>query len=55
MKILALNSSSHDEERSKTEPMLKHLVTGMREAGAERRAHNDRSRGYTGVLRSELC
>lgn len=35
MKILALNSSPHAEERSKTELMLKHLVTGMREAGAQ--------------------
>ena len=55
MKIRALNSSPHAEERSKTELMLKHLIGGMREAGAERRARNDRSRGYTGMLRSELC
>ena len=35
MKILALNSSPRSEGQSKTEIMLKSLVKGMREAGAE--------------------
>ena len=35
MKILALNSSPRGEGESKTELMLKHLVTGMQEAGAQ--------------------
>ena len=35
MKILALNSSPRSGGQSKTELMLKSLVEGMREAGAE--------------------
>ena len=35
MKVLALNSSPRSEGQSKTELMLNHLVSGMREAGAE--------------------
>jgi multimeric flavodoxin WrbA/putative sterol carrier protein len=35
MKILALNSSPRGEGESKTELMLKHLVRGMQEAGAQ--------------------
>lgn len=35
MKILALNSSSRTGRGSKTELMLNHLVSGMREAGAD--------------------
>jgi putative sterol carrier protein/FMN-dependent NADH-azoreductase len=35
MKVLALNSSPRGEGQSKTELMLKHLVAGMLEAGAE--------------------
>lgn len=35
MKILALNSSPRGGGRSKTELMLKHLVDGMKDAGAE--------------------
>ena len=34
MKVLALNSSPRKEGQSKTELMLKHLVNGMKEAGA---------------------
>jgi NAD(P)H-dependent FMN reductase len=34
MKVLALNSSPRKAGQSKTEMMLKHLVTGMQEAGA---------------------
>ena len=35
MKVLALNSSARTEGQSKTELMLKYLIEGMREAGAE--------------------
>lgn len=35
MKVLALNSSPRTGSQSKTELMLNHLVSGMREAGAE--------------------
>jgi putative sterol carrier protein/putative NADPH-quinone reductase len=35
MKVLAINSSPRGGGQSKTEWMLNHLVTGMREAGAE--------------------
>jgi multimeric flavodoxin WrbA len=35
MKVLAINSSPRTEGQSKTELMLKHLVDGMQEAGAE--------------------
>ena len=35
MKVLALNSSPRSGSQSKTEMMLKHLVEGMRDAGAE--------------------
>jgi multimeric flavodoxin WrbA len=35
MKVLALNSSQRQDGESRTELMLKHLVKGMREAGAE--------------------
>lgn len=35
MKVLALNSSPRSEGRSKTEVMLRYLVKGMREAGAD--------------------
>jgi multimeric flavodoxin WrbA/putative sterol carrier protein len=35
MKVLAINSSPRKEGQSKTELMLKHLVNGMQEAGAE--------------------
>jgi multimeric flavodoxin WrbA/putative sterol carrier protein len=35
MKVLAINSSPRAEGESKTELMLKHLVNGMQEAGAE--------------------
>ena len=35
MKVLALNSSARTGDVSKTEIMLDHLVSGMREAGAE--------------------
>ena len=35
MKVLAINSSPRKEGQSKTEMMLKHLVTGMQKAGAE--------------------
>jgi multimeric flavodoxin WrbA len=35
MKVLALNSSPRKEGQSKTELMLKHLVNGMQQAGAE--------------------
>jgi multimeric flavodoxin WrbA/putative sterol carrier protein len=35
MKVLAINSSPRKEGQSKTELMLKHLVKGMKEAGAE--------------------
>jgi len=35
MKVLALNASPRGSNQSKTELMLKHLVKGMRDAGAE--------------------
>ncbi|MCJ7545556.1 MAG: flavodoxin family protein [Deltaproteobacteria bacterium] len=35
MKILALNSSPRSSDQSKTELMLKYLIKGMRDAGAE--------------------
>ncbi len=35
MKVLALNSSPRSKDQSKTELMLDHLVTGLREAGAD--------------------
>ena len=35
MKVLALNSSARTEGQSKTELMLRYLIEGMREAGAE--------------------
>ena len=35
MKVLALNSSARTEGQSKTELMLKYLIEGIREAGAE--------------------
>jgi len=34
MKILALNSSAHTGDVSKTELMLNHLAGGIRQAGA---------------------
>jgi multimeric flavodoxin WrbA len=55
MKILAINSSPRGSDQSKTELMLNHLVTGMRQAGAEVETVNLREKKIKNCIGCFTC
>lgn len=55
MKILAINSSPRSERQSKTALMLDHLVQGMRDAGAEVKVVNLRSKKIQNCIGCFTC
>ena len=55
MKVLALNSSPRAGAQSKTELMLNHLVSGMREAGAEVDLQNLREKSIKNCIGCLTC
>jgi putative NADPH-quinone reductase len=55
MKILAINSSPRSERQSKTALMLDHLVQGMRDAGAEVKVANLRSKKIQNCIGCFTC
>ena len=55
MKVLALNSSARTGKNSKTELMLKHLIKGMRQAGAEVETINLREKKIKVCIGCYIC